>query len=156
MIPTLLIGLSLTGCALFDDDNTSTPSIEIRSPQEGASILAGHSVTLQASVTDPNDPLVMVAVTMRSDVDGELCVRAPGTTGLVECTPSLSAGIHLLTFTATDPDGRSDQASVTVTASGLDGGDGGTADGGGTDGGSDGGGTDTGGTDGGTTDSGAR
>ncbi len=120
MIATLLIGLSLSGCAFFDNANTSTPTIEILSPESDAELLSGEPVTLRAAVSDAQDPLVMVAVTMTSDLDGELCVRAPGTTGLVECSPSLSVGTHVLTFSASDPDGRSDEASVTVFAGETD------------------------------------
>ncbi len=120
MSSSILLALALQGCAYLEDPNTSTPSLSVIAPLEGDEFTVYDEVFVQAQVSDPKDPLALVAVTVSSDLDGDLCTRAPGKTGLVECSPMLSAGTHLLTLTAVDPDGNSGDATVSVMVLGTD------------------------------------
>ncbi|RME22731.1 MAG: hypothetical protein D6798_15095 [Deltaproteobacteria bacterium] len=116
----LTLALALHGCAYLEDPNTSTPSVSVITPVDGDSFTIYDEVLVQAQVSDPKDPLALVAVTVSSDIDGDLCTRAPGKTGIVECSPTLSAGTHLLTLTAVDPDGRSGEDTVSIVVLGSD------------------------------------
>ncbi len=108
----LLSLLALSGCAFLEYSDSSSPSLTILSPEDGGYGDTETAVYFSAEVTDGADALVRTAVSISSDLDGELCVRVPGTTGLVECESLLSEGVHTLTFTATDYAGKTDEQSI--------------------------------------------
>ncbi len=108
----LLALLALSGCTFLEYTDSATPSLTILSPEDGGYGETGASVLLSAEVSDGDDALVKLAVSISSDLDGELCVRVPGTTGLVECEATLSEGVHTLTFLATDYAEKTDEQSI--------------------------------------------
>ncbi len=88
------------------------PTITIRAPQAGASVLYGRPLELMSTVSDPEqDPAVDgVTVTWKSDVDGKLCTE-------IACdSKPLSPGHHTITATVTDPLGATASDSIEITA----------------------------------------
>jgi hypothetical protein len=116
----LLPAVALAGCALLADENLSDPSVLVSAPQDGDVFTVYDEITFQARVADPGDPLVGVALTVSSDIDGELCVRAPGVEGEVLCSATLSEGSHTITFGAADQGERTGSASVGIVVLGTD------------------------------------
>ncbi len=86
------------------------PSASITAPEDGTSVFEGEEVTFEGSAEDPEDgALTGDALVWESDVDGRI-----GTGGTTS-TASLSAGAHAVTLTATDSDGVTGRAEISVT-----------------------------------------
>lgn len=100
-----------------DSDGTFTvsgaaPLVHIGSPADGASLSLGRPVILDGVADDVEDGLLAEeSLRWTSDLDGAL-----GTGGDVYLPEgTLSVGRHLITLVATDSDGMSFSASVSVT-----------------------------------------
>ncbi|HBY98668.1 MAG TPA: hypothetical protein DEP84_32765, partial [Chloroflexi bacterium] len=97
-----------------DSDGTfsvpgSPPLAVILEPATGTSAEPGSLVVLQGMATDVEDgPLSGTRLSWRSDRDGDLG------TGEELAVESLSQGTHQITLTATDSDGQSGSATVTI------------------------------------------
>src|SRR5207249_225377 len=83
------------------------PTLTITAPADGARSIQGTPVTLTASATDREDGDVSSTTAWTSGRDGAL-----GTGGTI--THTLSVGTHTITARATDRDGNSGQAQVTI------------------------------------------
>ncbi len=88
------------------------PFLSIIQPADGAVLDPNEPVLLEVSVYDPQKGVLPgERISFASDKDGEL-----GTGGSL-AVERLSAGVHILTATATNDDGLSESASITVTVS---------------------------------------
>lgn len=86
------------------------PTVVIQQPTSGATFAQGSAVVLQGSATDPEDgALTGASLRWSSSLDGALG------TGTSVTVPSLSAGDHTITLSATDGQGLGASASVNVT-----------------------------------------
>lgn len=84
------------------------PTAEILDPEDGAAFAEDETITFRGEASDPEDgDLPVASLVWESDRDGQL-----GNGATVEAT--LSAGSHVVSFTATDDDGASDADTVTV------------------------------------------
>src|SRR5207249_2903569 len=84
------------------------PAVSIAAPANGTSLLTGKPVLLAATATDAEDGDLAAAIRWSSSRDGAL-----GTGGAV-VVPSLSVGTHTLSVSATDRDGATTTATVTL------------------------------------------
>jgi hypothetical protein len=109
-------GGSDTAQVAIDIMDNQPPSATITAPLDGAQYLAGASIELSATATDPEDgSLSGGAFTWSSSLDGDLGAGSP------LMTTALSVGSHTLTVTAADSRGLegTDAISVTVIANGV-------------------------------------
>ncbi len=88
----------------------SPPTASISAPANNATVTAGASTTFIGSASDPEDgALTGASLVWVSDKDGQIG------TGTSFSTSSLSLGAHVITLTATDSDGLTDDAVVNIT-----------------------------------------
>ena len=109
---TMLVALlaSVVACAESSAPENRPPAITITAPGAGASIAESTVVLLRSSATDPEDGVLGgSAVDWTSSLDGPLG------TGDSLTVPTLSAGNHGLSATATDSRGVTTTATVTIT-----------------------------------------
>ena len=101
---------SVVACAESSAPDNRPPAITITAPGAGASIAESTVVLLRSSATDPEDGVLGgTAVDWTSSLDGPL-----GTSDSLT-VPTLSAGNHRLSATATDSRGVTATATVTIT-----------------------------------------
>ena len=88
------------------------PVVSIASPSDGVSFHAGAEIAFTGSVTDAedDDAILTDGLAWTSSIDGTI-----GSGGNVIAI--LSSGTHLITASATDSDGASHSATVTLTVS---------------------------------------
>ena len=115
---TLLTLLALTACgdeAPTEPVGPSAPTAVITSPASGLAIREGTPVSLAGGATDAQDgTLGDAALAWSSSIDGAL-----GTGSSLEVA-SPSVGVHTITLTATDSDGNTGAASVSVLVEELE------------------------------------
>ncbi|MCY3678024.1 MAG: hypothetical protein F4Z31_23660 [Gemmatimonadetes bacterium] len=115
---TLLVLLAITACG--DEAPTgpvgpSAPTAVITSPASGLAIHEGTPVSLAGAANDPQDgTLGDAALAWSSSIDGAL-----GTGSALEVA-SPSVGVHTITLTATDSDGNTGNASVSLLVEELE------------------------------------
>lgn len=115
---SLLVLLAITACG--DEAPTgpvgpSSPTAVITSPASGLAIHEGTPVSLAGTATDPQDgTLGDAALAWSSSIDGAL-----GTGSALEVA-SPSVGVHTITLTATDSDGNTGNASVSLLVEELE------------------------------------
>lgn len=78
----------------------------------GGSYVAGATVTLTGTATDPEDGTITGFLTWSSNIDGSIS----GSGGTVS-TNSLSPGTHTITASVTDSDGNSNSDTISITIS---------------------------------------
>ena len=94
----------------------SAPSCEIVEPDDGAEGELGDTLTLAATVSDPDVPADWLAITWTSDHDGELGSSTPDSDGDVRySTAELSVNTHTITLRVEDEVGATCSASVQYT-----------------------------------------
>jgi uncharacterized protein YjdB len=95
-------------------DLGQAPTATITSPANGARFAEGATITFSGSGTDPEDgDLTGSALVWTSSLDGQIG------TGTSFTRDDLSTGTHTIRLTATDSDGGSGTASVTITVYGT-------------------------------------
>ncbi|MYB07067.1 MAG: hypothetical protein F4Y24_12010 [Gemmatimonadetes bacterium] len=115
---TLLVLFAITACG--DEPPTgpvgpSAPTAVITSPASGLVIHEGTPVSLAGTATDPQDgTLGDAALAWSSSIDGALG------TGSALDVASPSVGVHTITLTATDSDGNTGNASVSLLVEELE------------------------------------
>ena len=87
----------------------SPPAATISSPANGASFLAGDTVSFGGSASDNEDGDLTASLSWSSSIDGVI-----GSGGSFS-TSTLSIGTHTITASVTDSGGLSGSASVTIT-----------------------------------------
>ena len=98
----------------------SPPTVVVISPGADAIFILGTTVIVRARVTDSDSPLTGISVQMSSDRDGMLTTAQSDVGGVVELSWSeLTAGVHELTLTATDPDGLTGTATAQLRINAL-------------------------------------
>jgi alpha-tubulin suppressor-like RCC1 family protein len=111
---TLLLSLGLSASCGGDSSPTTAgeegepPDVSISSPSDGAVFPTGGVVPLAGVAVDAEDGDLSSSLTWTSDRDGGL-----GTGGAVNAT--LTTGAHVVTARATDSEGMSGSASVSIT-----------------------------------------
>ena len=84
------------------------PKVSISSPVDGMMFTHTQEISFTGSATDPEDgPIPGSQRVWTSSIDGLICTAA-------SCSTSLSPGVHTITQTATDMDGNTGTAEVTV------------------------------------------
>ncbi len=92
------------------------PIVTIEAPADGEVVLDSADVQFTGYATDLEALATDLVVAWTSDVDGALFADSPDSDGLTAwASESLTAGMHLLTLTATDPDGQWTATSITFT-----------------------------------------
>lgn len=103
---------ALAGCGGGEgpaEPSNRPPEVSIDAPSTGASFEEGEAVAFEGSATDPEDGSVTGgALVWSSDVDGQLG------TGTSVTVSSLATGDHAVTLEATDSDGATDSAQISV------------------------------------------
>ena len=103
------------GLTAGDDAPPGAPSVTILAPQGGAVLPFGETVALTGHVTDDRDSPTQLSLVWSSDVDGSLAAALAANNGLSAANVGgLSAGYHSLTLAATDLEGLTGSASVSV------------------------------------------
>ena len=87
----------------------TNPVVTLTAPTNGATSIAGESVTFAASANDAEDGDLTASIAWTSSLDGAI-----GTGGGLSLT-TLSTGTHTITATVNDANGGSDSASVSIT-----------------------------------------
>ena len=99
-----------------DAGPNAAPVVAIASPHDGQMFAVGEKVAFVATAHDDEDADPELTVTVASSLSGALWTGAPGSAGSVSFeTPTLAAGTHAVTVTATDRGGLSGSAAVTIT-----------------------------------------
>ena len=114
----LLALLAITACgdeAPTEPVGPSAPTAVITSPAPGLAVHEGTAVSLAGTAADPQDgALGDRALAWSSSIDGAL-----GTGSALEVA-SPSVGVHTITLTATDSDGNTGNASVSLLVEELE------------------------------------
>jgi hypothetical protein len=93
----------------------SAPTCTIRAPEDADTVEVGAPLRLAATADDADQPAETLALSWRSDIDGELYAGAPEASGDAELDVSdLSAGEHVLTLLVEDEREARCTASVSV------------------------------------------
>ncbi len=125
---TLSIGDHLlTVNALDSDGNTGSasvafsivdngrPHVTIDTPADGTEIPVNTETLFSGTVSDDNTDAGALALTWADSVDGVLSTAPSDSSGTTNMAPVLSVGIHTVTLTAIDVDGKTGSDSIVVT-----------------------------------------
>jgi formylglycine-generating enzyme required for sulfatase activity len=84
----------------------NAPLASIDEPLDGSVFSVGETVTFRGTVSDSEDQANQIAVVWNSDIEGELQSGNANSQGVSQFTRSdLSAGVHSVSFSATDTSG---------------------------------------------------
>jgi hypothetical protein len=98
-----------TGSAQISVRINQAPAVAITGPADGSTRTIGTSVTFTGTAVDPENGNVAATLVWVSNHDGQIG------TGASFSTSGLTAGVHTITATATDNDGVSNAAQITLT-----------------------------------------
>ena len=113
LISMVAIGCTDHGLKIHEEPPTAT----VLSPGDNETFLEGLPITFRAQLDDNDDGVSSLEVAWRSDTMGTLRGEASlSDAGVQEfVTDDLELGSHLITLTATDPDGNSSEDDVAVS-----------------------------------------
>lgn len=96
------------------------PTVSITAPSDGDTVNEGIAVSLEGFVSDTEDLPTALSVMWNSDVDGFLGSSPAALDGTLSFeAAALSTGTHTVTLSATDTDGLSAEATVTLNINDL-------------------------------------
>ena len=102
---TFAVGVTIT-------DLPEAPEIVFVRPIEGEEVLEGEEFSFGAQVSDAFDAPEDLTVTFATDqAEGTFCTPVVDPAGLATCAYTLAPGRHLLTWTVTDTEGQSAEAT---------------------------------------------
>jgi hypothetical protein len=93
-------------------DVADAPSLTVVRPGSGETGTEDVGFQFVVEAHDPQDPPQDLLVKLESDLDGYVCTLPIDGAGEGRCISVLSVGSHLLTFSATDPDGFTTEATT--------------------------------------------
>ena len=105
---------------LIINDVPEAPTVTILRPATGEDGAEGTPFDFKVAVSDAKDSPEQLTLSFESDIDGLFCSPVATPDGQAECSQSLSAGEHLLTFQATDQDGEVGSATAYFVVLGLE------------------------------------
>ncbi len=108
----LNVGTATVDFAIIDDGR---PHVTIDTPADGTEIPVGTETSFRGTVADDDTDPEALLLSWASDVDGELSTNPADSAGATSTAPVLSLGIHTVTLTATDVDGKTGSDSIVVT-----------------------------------------
>ena len=111
-------GESFVAKVTLDILPTNPPSITITGPVEGRRYYTDVPLLFTAEVSDPETDADELSVRWESDVQGELSLDAPSSSGFIEGEVYLSEGNHIVTVRAEDPQGNTDTDSIFLEVGG--------------------------------------
>ncbi|GEM_PF-1602961 len=95
---------------------SNAPAVTIENPTNNGTVNEGASETFIGSAVDPEDSEPSLTYEWASDIDGVLGTGNAGTLGDIELEDVvLSEGTHVISLSATDTDGLTGRAEVTVS-----------------------------------------
>ena len=106
-----ILFVAVAGCDPTTGVDSDPPEVTITAPLTDARFEQSDTITFTGSATDPEDgPLPPAALTWKSNLDATL-----GSGEELEVAASgLTAGTHEITLAATDSDGVTGSASITI------------------------------------------
>lgn len=117
------LGLAVSGCGSPEVTPSPSPTqapnvaptVKISAPANGAVVTAGARVNLSGSASDDSDSNESLTVTWSSSLDGELYTGVPDGAGKTTfSTTTLKVGTHTIELKATDSDGLSSSAQISL------------------------------------------
>lgn len=109
----VLAGGAFVACDIFSSEEVNEPpSVQIISPDEGASYSETEEVQFEAEATDPDGSITEGSLVWRSSIDGQF---GQGPTAAV----TLSAGTHDIWAVARDKEGTADSVSISISIDAL-------------------------------------
>ena len=105
-------GASAVAKVTLDILPTNPPTSTITGPEEGRRYYTDVPLLFTADVSDPESSPSELAVRWESDVQGELTIDAPSSSGRIEGEVYLTEGNHIITVQAEDPQGNTDTDSI--------------------------------------------
>ena len=87
------------------------PVVAITGPADGTTVTEGTGITFTGTASDPEDGDLTASLAWSSDLDDAIGI------GGSFSTPTLRAGVHTITASATDSGGLVDAVAITVTVS---------------------------------------
>ena len=111
-------GASAVAKVTLDILPTNPPTITITGPEEGRRYYTDVPLLFTADVSDPESSPSELAVRWESDVQGELTIDAPSSSGRIEGEVYLTEGNHIITVQAEDPQGNTDTDSIFLEVGG--------------------------------------
>lgn len=90
------------------------PRVVIDSPADGSTAWTTDMLLLQGEVDDAETDTELLALTWESNLDGVLMTGFPDSSGLSSHSTSLTEGLHVITLSALDGEGKVGSDSVTV------------------------------------------
>ena len=118
------VGFSLSATECYDTlaaecSSATAPILLLLEPTDGETFTEGEAIQWVVQVADDDHVPSEISLSWVSDLDGEFSTEGPSPTGRARLLDaSLSAGVHEVVITATDPAGESGQAALTLTIEG--------------------------------------
>ncbi len=111
-------GASVVAKVTLDILPTNPPTIEITGPAEGRRYYTDVPLHFTAQVSDSESDPGELSVVWDSNVQGELTIDAPSSSGAIEGDVYLTEGDHIITVRAEDPQGNTDTDSIFLEVGG--------------------------------------
>lgn len=113
-------GLTTTASVGFEVIDDGRPRVTIDTPADGTAVDTTDLVSFRGTVSDDVTDVELLAVTWSSDLDGVLSTNPADSSGATSVGLALSAGIHTITLTALDEEGKSGSDAIVLTVTDPD------------------------------------